>query len=1004
MFLRDTFLYKSLVQKLCILTVAFLSSQISVANISPAAPLSPPLTQSVPPPITAWRPPRLVVQGAEQPVRLQSLQIDVEVSAGVAETRVTMEFFNPNNRVLEGELQFPLLAGQTVTGFALDVNGKLRDAVPVEKARAQEVFEDIARQRVDPGLLQSTLGNNYKLRIYPLNPRSSRTVAIRLSESAGATLQIPLAYADSVRDFALVVRYPSASTAPQLTGNNPLNLRFLADPKGGFSATLHAGVMNLPRNALQVSSATDSGVLITTEKREGEEFFTLGLPLKLEMQPRKLPQRMMLVWDASASAANRAHDKEFALLDTYFQQVSNQEISLVTVADTATPPHIFTVRNGDWSSLKRALQALVYDGARYLGALVHDGRSQEVLWFSDGLSNYGAQAWNMKFPVPVYAINTASSYNSAGLLALAQNSGGQFIDMNLLLLAQASKKLLNRTTQLANISAIGARDVMVTEEDALGMLQLTGIFTAGQAELTLNFVQGNGKNNSRTVRIRSGQNPSRLAALAWAKTRLAELSAQPHLNKTQIRNLGKRFGLVTQETSLLVLERVEDYVRHEITPPPELRPVNDNLLARTVRQKQQTEAQRLANLVRRFEARISWWEKDFPKEAPLKIAKKEARNRAALEESDSSRNFRQHGIGNSSGPAASSSAQSQEIMDIKTERPAPASIAASNNQPKPLLDGAIPRDKLASDRSISIQIKSAVSNAPYLKRLQAARAEDWQRIYLDERRDFVRSVSFYLDVAEFFFEKGQTPLALRVLSNLAELDLENRQVLRLLAYRLIQANQIALALPIFERVLELAPNEPQSFRDLGLALAQAGESQRAVERLYEVVTGQWSERFPDIDLIALTELNAIVEKARRTGKSVDTSSIDKRLLRHLPLDVRVVLSWDADNTDVDLHVIDPNGEEVYFGHSQSYQGGVITRDATGGYGPEEFALKVAKPGKYRVEANFYGHRQQVLINSTGLMLWLSSGFGKPTQIDQRTTRRLKSSGGERIVIGEFEVK
>jgi len=120
--------------------------------------------------------------------------------------------------------------------------------------------------------------------------------------------------------------------------------------------------------------------------------------------------------------------------------------------------------------------------------------------------------------------------------------------------------------------------------------------------------------------------------------------------------------------------------------------------------------------------------------------------------------------------------------------------------------------------------------------------------------------------------------------------------------------------------------------------------------------------------------------------------------------VRVVLAWDADATDVDLHVIDPNGDEVYYGRSLSWQGGTISRDATGGYGPEEFALKVAKPGKYRVEANFFGHRQQVLTSSTGLMLWLSSGFGTAAQQDKRTTLRLRSQGGQRVVIGEFEVK
>ena len=135
-----------------------------------------------------------------------------------------------------------------------------------------------------------------------------------------------------------------------------------------------------------------------------------------------------------------------------------------------------------------------------------------------------------------------------------------------------------------------------------------------------------------------------------------------------------------------------------------------------------------------------------------------------------------------------------------------------------------------------------------------------------------------------------------------------------------------------------------------------------------------------------------------------STPIDRRLLRNLPLDLRVVLAWDADNTDVDLHVIDPNGEEVFYGHNLSYQGGTISHDATGGYGPEEFSLRVAKPGRYRVEANFFGHRQQVLTSGTGLMMWLSSGFGRAAQQDRRATLRVRSKRGERVVVGEFEVK
>ena len=180
-----------------------------------AGALAQPRPQLVAPPPGGWRPPALVVAGAEQPVRLQSLRIDVEVAAGVAETRVQMEFFNPNTRVLEGKLQFPLGAGQVVSGFALDIDGQMRDAVPVEKARAEQVFEDITRRRIDPGLLQTTLGNNYELRVYPLSPGKSRTVVLTLVEAAPARLVLPLAYAASVPRFDLSLRYAGAQLQPR---------------------------------------------------------------------------------------------------------------------------------------------------------------------------------------------------------------------------------------------------------------------------------------------------------------------------------------------------------------------------------------------------------------------------------------------------------------------------------------------------------------------------------------------------------------------------------------------------------------------------------------------------------------------------------------------------------------------------------------------------------------------------------------------------------------------
>ena len=272
-------------------------------------------------------------------------------------------------------------------------------------------------------------------------------------------------------------------------------------------------------------------------------------------------------------------------------------------------------------------------------------------------------------------------------------------------------------------------------------------------------------------------------------------------------------------------------------------------------------------------------------------------------------------------------------------------------------------------------------------------------VYLSELDAYRNSTAFYLDAADILFEKKQPDLALRVLSNLAEMELENRHVLRILGYRLLQAGRADLAIPVLEKVLDLAPDEPQSWRDVGLARARAGQAQQAVDALYEVVRKPWHNRFPDIELIALAELNAIVATNRTP---IDTRGIDARLLRNLPLDVRVVLGWDADNTDIDLWVTDPNGEKVFYANPRSYQGGRISRDFTGGYGPEEFSLRRAKPGKYRVQAQFYGHRQQIVAPATTLQLELFTHFGQKQQQSRAITLRL-SGQKEVIDVGEFEV-
>jgi len=955
---------------------------------------------------------RIVVPEARIPVRLQAVDVRAEVLGSAAHTRVEMVFYNPNERVLEGELQFPLLEGQTVTGFALDINGELRQAVPVEKAKGQQVFEDVTRARVDPALLEKTQGNNYKLRVYPLPVHGTRRVVLELDETlsgdksgAGArgaystTYRLPLQFAEAVEKLNVAVHNAAAPRAPSgvavraRLGAESIQVDYAAqkEQRGGslvaFSRRNYAG-----KGMLTIDYPSTESHLVSTETRSGDTYFYAEIsPVTDKAAPRVLPKKLGLVWDASGSGATRDHGREFALLDAYFKVLGNAEVELVVARDRAAAPQRYVVAHGDWQALRGALEHMVYDGATSAEALSPPKTAELTLLFSDGLCNYGASA-RVAGDAPLYAVTAAASADMPFLRATAENTGGRLINLLSLAPADAVNELTHRYSRLAGLHSNGAKELVSASVYAEGsQLKIAGILTEPQASIELDWINAQGQHQKQQVSISSSAKPvASLAASRWAELKVAQLETDYKANRIAIRQLGKRFGMVTRETSLIVLDRVEDYVRYEIAPPEPLRAEYEKQLAYKAQQQAEERRNHLDDIAAKFAQKIAWWEKDFPKgdmPAPQKqdmdMPPPVAASAPAMM---------------AEAPRAEMAARARTMGEESRQSVARPMAAA------PVLAGAAaPAPGPATDEqtAASIRLKKWEPDAPYAKRLRQSAPDQMYAVYLDERTAYVNSTAFFLDAADIFIERGQVELGLRILSNLAELNLENRQILRILAYRLLQAKQTKLALPVLQQVLVLSPEEPQSWRDLGLAYAQDGQYQPAVDNLWEVVAKPWHDRFPDMELVALAELNATVARAPQ-GAPLDTSRVDKRLLRNLPLDVRAVLSWDADNTDIDLWVTDPNGEKVFYAHRLSYQGGAISRDFTGGYGPEEFSLRHAKPGKYKVQAHFYGNRQQIVSGATTLMLRLSTGFGTAQQKDEDIIVRLTGQG-EQVEVGTFEV-
>ena len=130
--------------------------------------------------------------------------------------------------------------------------------------------------------------------------------------------------------------------------------------------------------------------------------------------------------------------------------------------------------------------------------------------------------------------------------------------------------------------------------------------------------------------------------------------------------------------------------------------------------------------------------------------------------------------------------------------------------------------------------------------------------------------------------------------------------------------------------------------------------------------------------------------------------IDARLRTPIDLDLRVVLTWDTDLTDMDLWVVEPSGEKCYYSHALTTIGGTITRDFTQGYGPEEYAVRRALAGAYEVQANYYGSRAQSLTGPTTVQATVITDFGRPGEKRQSLTLRLTETK-EIVDVGEVRV-
>ena len=975
---------------------------------------------------------KVVNERNANPMVLQDLSIDILVIGQTAVTTMEMTFYNPNSRVMEGEFQFPLADGQQVSRFALDINGKMREGVVVDKTSGRKAFEEIVRRGVDPGLLEKTEGNNFKARVYPMPAKGTRRVLIafeqELHERDGQDYYfLPITANTTLKNFK--VRTEVVSRFVKADIQNSLQLEF-KQARNSYISEVSQQNFALNQNIALTFPKIEKPQSISATK--GNKTYCYGNIALATAQPknRPTPKEIGLLWDASHSATNRDRAKEFAFLDAYFKALKNVKVVLSSFNIRTDKPLTFEVKNGDWQALKSHLENLPYDGATDGNAINFSLKADELLVFSDGIFNFGSKNFLVNEVVkqaktPVTVVNASAIANTPKMQYLANATGGSFIDLTTLSTEQALKAAQTVPFQLLDIEVKNGKVAKIFPQKGTaiskGNFTLAGELQTKEATLVLSF--GYPKNVILQKEIHLAVNPDTsesefdLLRRIWAEKQIAQLEREGAEQK-QIDAVGREYGIVTEGNSLIVLETVEDYVRYRITPPEELAKEYYARLNSQAEEKKERKKEILEDLIEQSNEQTEWWKTVYPLK-DKKTKNRKQQNVVVDEITDNRAEIKDEVIASAeiakmeaSVPQAEVQAQARGISMRGISSVSEDTDSAELNEV--VVRGYAPVMKRSLTGSVSvvatndvrventpmanIELNAYNPDTPYLKVMEYTEEAKAVETYYKLKKEYGTTPAFYADVADYFFKKGNREQAILVVSNLAELGLDDPQLLRVLGYKLSRYNAKKEAVQVFQKVATIRPEEPQSFRDLGLALAEDAQYNEAAKNLYRVVTNEWSSRFGDVQLVTLNDLNSLI--ARHQG--IDVSYIDKRLLKKEPVDVRVVLSWDTDNCDMDLWVTDPKDEKCYYQNTLTYLGGKISRDVTQGYGPEEFMLKKAENGKYKVQVDYFGTHSQKQLMPVSLRITFYTHFGTPQQKQEETTVRL-SNTKEVIEVGAFQV-
>lgn len=962
-----------------------------------------------------------------QDLILRTLDIQVKVEGGFAETTAIAEFYNPSSNTLEGNFTFDMPEGSTLIGYALDINGELRDGVIVEKLQAERAFNDRIRRGIDPGLAEVTRSNAFTTRVFPIFSRETRRISV--------TFITPVSESDP---YELPIESGITPEGVSISVEGDVSVQGLG-PDGAMSA------QSLPESGMLVIRPTTVPRSTVTRHSNGRMFLNVTLPSDTTVTPFA-PESVRVYWDTSLSHAPHAV-KSRDFLTNLIQTRRPLSLEVVPFARGVTDAGHIDIRP-EPDELGDVIDEFVYDGATNLEDLFAEEHARSevdvCILVTDGRLTLGDFP-DTRLPCKLHVISASPEADDGVLALLAKAGRGQYIDLNRI----SAETAMDRLTQavIAPIRLLVDGENVLDEaewQDDGDSFRLFAPLRAGAQTFRLDLP---GRTFDGSV---PASRPARhdAAGASWAKLRLTSERARG-ATRDDLVALSRNYSVVSDETSLLVLETIWDYVQNELPLPDDGFTKEERESYAEGLEAQQTERERdqeyrLEFVSGLWDQQVEWYGRAFDGEAGPRGPVAGSRDMAT-----GTSEFESEPTGSDlvppppPPPPPLPSPPPEPMMEnaMRQEHVVVTGSVVAEHTEAPVVsnafrsetgDAALPvdiiseeelRDQLsanadASDAdqgiSVTMDIRPWSPDRPYLEAVEGLCEADLHKAYLEQRQEFGTIAGFYFEIADVFSACGENEKAVAITLSALELPDADHDTLTAVGKRLTRFGDIDTAIDVFRRVTEIDPTRPQPWRDLALAIDESADQEslsqadrrarlsEALDLFNHVIANPWDSAFEGIESISVTEANRVLTRLEAAGGQ---GSLPLETLRaEMPMDLRIVVSWNVDETDMDLWVVEPTGERARYDNTLTAIGGRFSNDMTNGYGPEEYLLKDAPEGLYDIIMDYYSGDIVNPSAAVAIQAEIWQNYGQPGETMRRVDLAFTNEDQEEYLVGTVTVR